>query len=111
MKQQSIFDIAAAIAAREASIAQVDAAASPDWKTAAIGAVAHLARSQDTFTTDDVWKLAPCTTHEPRAMGAVMRHAAGLGMCVATERYEQSERVACHRRPLRVWQSRLRGTP
>jgi len=104
----NIFDAKAASAAREQAIAQVSEAASPFWKATAIGAVSSLARAKDFFTTDDVWRLAPCTTHEPRAMGGVMRQAASLGICVATDRYEQSERVACHRRPLRVRQSLLR---
>lgn len=46
-------------------------------------------------------------THEPRALGALMREAARAGDIEATDAWALSERVACHRRPLRVWRSLL----
>jgi len=66
-----------------------------------------LASERQRFTTDEVWaRLDPdMRTHEPRAMGAMMRQAAKAGLITATDGYEQSTRPECHARPVRVWQS------
>lgn len=106
-KQGSLFDAKASAEARDRAIDQVERAADPDWKATALAAVLQLARSRPELTTDDVWAIAPCTTEEPRALGAIMRQAEALGAIKATERWIQSDRVACHRRPLRVWRSLL----
>ena len=52
----------------------------------ALRAVAYVAQRQDSFISDDVWDaLASAypdvTTHEHRAMGAVMRRAVAEGVC------------------------------
>lgn len=101
------FDAAAGDAAREEAIHRVEKHADDAWKEAALHAVASCARKRPFLTTDDVWAqmVGPDETHEPRAMGAVMRQAQAAGFIQPTFRYEQSLRVACHRRPLRVWQS------
>jgi len=44
-------------------------------------------------------------THEPRAMGAVMRSLARARVIEATDRTVESVRKANHRRPVRVWKS------
>lgn len=98
---------------REEAIRRVESNADEKWKADAFQAVASIAREQSFLTTDDVWgKVSGDGTHEPRAMGAIMRQAASAELIEATERYEQSGRVACHRRPLRVWRSLVfRGAP
>ena len=97
-----------ALAARDAAIDQVEAHADAEWKRHALEAVARLARERRRFTTDDVWAvMGKVGTHEPRAMGAVMRQAFRLGLVRGTEDYVKSKRVACHGRPLRVWESTL----
>ena len=104
----NLFDRAKAIEARDRAIAQVDEHANSDWKAKAADVVARVARSQGHLTTDDVWARlihVDAETHEPRALGAIMRAAATHGIIVATDSYVQSTRVACHRRPLRVWRS------
>lgn len=87
----------------------------PEWFGHAHKAVRRVARSLDTFTTDDVWCELEVGARirgfdpappEPRAMGAVMRWAVREGWCVATEDYRRSERPECHARPLLVWRSR-----
>jgi hypothetical protein len=89
-----------------AAIAQVEEAADPDWKQAAAEAIEQVARERDFFTTDHVWmELGPSGTHEPRAMGAMIRQAAAAGVCRITDRTTKSARPCCHRRPLRVWES------
>ena len=102
------FDVDRSEAARESAIAQVDAAAPDDWKAAAWKTVFSLATRMDKFTTDDVWRALCYVPPEPRAMGAIMKRAAKKGIIEATGDFIQSVRVACHRRPLRVWRSLIR---
>lgn len=100
-----------AVTARDEAIRRVDVNADSDWKDEAYRVVAALAAHRPRFTTDDVWgRLSGVGTHEPRAMGAIMRQAARDGLIRATSEYQQSGRVACHARPLRVWES-LRVIP
>ena len=103
-------DAARARAAADAAIADVDAHADPDWKAAARGAIATIAARRRLFTTDDVHEVLDnlgVTTHEPSALGAVMRRAQADGLIEPTADHRPSTRVECHGRPLRVWASRL----
>lgn len=105
--QPHMFNAFKAARERDAAIAQVGENAEPDWKLEALKAVYHICSTRLSFTTDRVWAIldgrhvdAP---HEPKALGAVMRIAAHRRWCRATNRYEKSVRVECHRRPLCVW--------
>jgi hypothetical protein len=77
-------------------------------------AVERVAARAEFFTSDAVWFEIKeiddaASTHEPRAMGAVMRRAASMGIVAPTDRYETSARTVCHNRGVRVWRSlRLR---
>lgn len=97
-------------AERDDAMARVDAHANQIWKDTALRAVAHLARYQDEMTTDDVWESLETHyphlgTHEPRALGPVMRRAATLGIIERTDRTRDSDRAVCHRNPKRIWAS------
>ena len=97
---------------KEEAINRVELNADPQWFDAAMRAVKRLALGRDTFTTDDVWEelqYVSNTTHEPRAMGAVMRNAAKTGIITATSGYRTSQRSECHGRPVRVWSSTIRA--
>jgi len=98
---------------RDHAIALVEQHASEDWMNSAARAIKVIAKGRDKFTTDAVWALLDAwgtlPPHEGRAMGAAMRAAVRDGICWATEEHRLSARPACHRRPVRVWQSRLRG--
>lgn len=97
-----------AVAARDEAIDRVERNADSHWKVAATNCVMTLARTNAEFTTDDVWSLLvgwPESTHEPRAMGPVMRKVANAGIIEATDQYRQSERKECHARPVKVWRS------
>jgi hypothetical protein len=101
-------DLLAALAARDEALARVEQHANDAWKAEAMRAVVRVARERGRFTTDDVWQALgglDVGTHEPRAMGAVMRQAARNGWVRATDEYVKSGRAACHARPLRVWES------
>jgi hypothetical protein len=95
--------------ARDASIAQVERG-SGEWQIEALVAIRAVAAAQTEVTTDDVWRtLGRDPDVEGRAMGAAMRAAAKLGLVERTDRTVKSLRVACHRRDLRVWRSRIHG--
>jgi len=92
--------------AREDAIDQAERGAGEDWMMDALLATRIVARARPTFTTDEVWAvLGRDPSIEGRAMGAVLRHAAGAGLCRRTDTTRKSLRVICHRRDLRVWQS------
>jgi len=94
-------------AARDEAIARVDDHADEAWKQHALQVIASTARALGEFTTDDVWdRLDPAySTHEPRALGALMKAMASRGVITATERYRTSKRSECHNRPVRVWRA------
>jgi hypothetical protein len=110
---QTAFNWSEGVAAASDAISRVEENASEEWKEAAIGAVRDVAKRMGLFTTDDVWRVlmdrGVTSPHEPRVMGAMMRNAVQLEICVATLDFRSSERVACHTRPLRVWRSLLNG--
>ena len=93
--------------ARDRAIDQVERG-SGEWQVEALSAIRRVAASVPELTTDDVWRaLGRDPEIEGRAMGAAMRHAAKLGLIERTDRTTRSLRVACHRRDLRVWKSRI----
>jgi len=112
-KRQHVFDAEASATARDAAIEQVKEAADMAWKVEAFAAVDYVSRLKDEFTTDAVWwKLAQRGIgfpREPRAMGAIMRKAVLAGLCEPTDQTRKSVRVDCHRRPLQVWKSKVKG--
>lgn len=79
------------------------------WVQAALNAVFRVACNEELFTTDSVWTWGDGlpTPREPRAMGSVMRVAEKAGWIEPTREHWLSKRPVCHRRPLRVWESRL----
>jgi hypothetical protein len=90
------------------AVERVERNADERWKFAALTAVIYLSHRRAEFTTDDVAEFlshTDVTTHEPRAMGAVMRRAARQGFIVATDRYRPSTRPQAHQNPKRVWRS------
>ena len=106
-----LFDIQAGEELKEAAIQRVGENADPMWFIMALGAALECAQTAEEFTTDRVWALLARRevrdTPEPRAMGAVMRAAAVKGWVYATDRTRSSARAECHRRPVRVWKSRI----
>jgi hypothetical protein len=106
MNEMRLFDPVTAKAVTDEAVERAGAHADGDWMAAALGAVESCARGRSLFTTDDVYEyLTDASTHEPRAMGAVMRKAQAAGICQATEYYRPSSRPQAHQNPKRVWQS------
>jgi hypothetical protein len=95
----------------DAAVARVEGHADARWKRLALSAIEYLARCRASFTTDDVWEMLgglDVSTHEPRAMGAMMRQAKKKGWVVGSNTYRPSKRPECHRRPMMVWVSLIK---
>lgn len=76
------------------------------WLLAAKRVVWDLIQLGQPFTTDAVWERLDALgvrTHEPRALGAVMRAAASAGYLTNTGSYFKSQRPDCHSRPVPLW--------
>lgn len=98
-------DLFAAAAERDAALLTVEHNADPDWMRTATQAVLDLPIGEQ-FTTDAVWAALAGTdaiTHEPRALGALMRRLARAGAIAKTGDYLPSGRRECHMRPVPVW--------
>lgn len=96
------------------ALIEVELAANERWKAAAHEAVREVAREQESFTTDDVWRvieMKEVSTHEPRALGAIMKNAVKDGVCENTDRYQNSIRAECHRRRIPVYRSMVHQPP
>ena len=91
----------AATVALEDALARVEAGAPQTWRTAAEAVLAGLAATGKPFTTDEVWAMLP-QPPEPRAIGALMRHAARAGK-IRRIGWRESLRPECHRRPVAMW--------
>lgn len=81
------------------------------WLNEARSAVKILCKQGNDFTTDDVWDLLQgvnAFTHEPRALGAIIREMSKTGAIYSTGGYRKSIRPECHRRPLAVWRPVMR---
>lgn len=109
MSQSPLFNSKVADAARDAAIDKAEIGADEAWLAAAAASIRYHAEHLKTFTTDEVWKLLSHLPEprEPRAMGAAMRNAQREEWIEATDRTKRSERPRCHRRPVRVWRSKL----
>jgi hypothetical protein len=95
----------AALLAAE-SIARAERHADPTWLAIARRAVTHCASLGTPFSTDEIhaYLAGYCiTTHDSRALGAVMRWAVNEGLCERTGEYRKSRREACHARPVAVY--------
>jgi hypothetical protein len=84
------------------ALQRVEEHADPDWKTLAYEVLVDLCRTGDEWTTDDFWlrmrlRHPDVTTHEPRALGALIRRLLRDGMAEKTGRFGESTRPEAHR--------------
>ena len=98
------------------AIERVEANANRDWKDEAMEAIEWCAKQYPEFTASHVWfrldamraeSLIEITTHEPRAMGAMMLKALKERIVARTGRFEPSGRRTNHNRPMAIWASRI----
>ena len=78
------------------------------WLQASLPAVRRLAERHATLTSDEVWAALDQPPSEPRQVGQLMR--AAVAWIEPTDEHRPSRRPTNHRRPVRVWRSRLLGT-
>lgn len=91
--------------AKREALARVWKGSDQAWVNKATRTLIKVANARPEFTTDDLWEAGLPRPREPRALGAVMNDAARRRYVKATKRYQQSNRRACHARPVRVWRS------
>jgi len=92
------------------AIERAEANANELWKQRIREVIIDLARSRRMFTADDIWAAmggAKESTHEPRALGALILRAIKDGSIASTGQYRKSTRRACHSRPIPIYVSRL----
>lgn len=95
--------------AASTAITKAEKNADPEWVDNAREALLQVACTQHELTADDVWATLGGTsgTHEPRALGAIIRYGRRAGWLDATGRQTTSSRVVNHARPTTVWASTL----
>lgn len=109
-----ILDIDQARAARDEAIERGAVNASPTWKEAFYTALVHVARSEQSFTADEVWEKLAELPHVPntvdnRAAGGVVMRARRNGIIKVTDQAKPSRRKHCHMMLTRVYESRVYG--
>jgi hypothetical protein len=90
--------------------------AEPYWWQCMLEAAKAVAQRKPYFFSDDVVRWCRehhpnVTTHEPRAIGPLLREACRLGYAEKTQDYVPSEQRQCHSRPMLVWYSLIYTGP
>ena len=102
MNQPNLFD---AIVERDEALDRAERNANDAWKQTVEAVVLHLARMRPTFTADDVWthlqSHCDVSTHEPRALGAILRKLTAENKIRPTGGFAPS--VRRHAAPIRLW--------
>ena len=83
-----------------------------DYMDELVAAIEKTATELAQFTTADVWDRCSPETRaniEARFMGAAMRRAKAMGLCFTSQEWRTSNQRVSHRRPMRVWISKLHG--
>lgn len=108
-QQPNLLDLI--VAAREEAINRVEAHANTEWKDVAYLTAIRVAQQKRFFTSEEVWDAlsGDVRTHEPRAMGAVMRRLRKERIVEPTDQFVTSTSPLGHGRPSRVWRSLLDG--
>ena len=101
------FDPIRSAHARDEAMVRVERNAHEEWKDVALEAVYQAALVNGKFIVDEVWRYMPpdVSTHELRAMGAVMKKAAKAGWIIGTGEYRPSAKVTTHKGLRHVWRS------
>lgn len=92
----------------EMAVERAQSNANREWLSEAEAAVEVLIKQGRPFSTDSVWELLShfqVQTHEPRAMGAVIRKFVKQGRLDHVG-YQKTLRQESHRRPISVWRPR-----
>ena len=100
---------------RDQALELVEANADDEWKEAAGRAVRWLARTAPELTSEDVIHALDIhypelSTHEPRALGSIMKRAKRDGFIEPTDRFVKAQPVSRHSGTVRVWRSMVHPT-
>ena len=92
---------------RDDALARVTRKADPEWIEAARTAIRKTATELSEFIVDHVFERMnfALSTHDDRAIGALIREAARDRIIERTERFIPSFRASHHACPRRVWRS------
>lgn len=90
---------------RDQAIKQATKNANQQWWDAAYATGLMLSKRQPTLISEDIFEAMPpgVGTHEPRAMGGIMRALKKAGRIEPTDQYIKSPSIYGHGRPSRVW--------
>jgi len=94
----------------EAGVAQSRDASPEAWREEMRLALHAVARRMQYITSDDLWAHVGAEAMRqanPSALGSVFRSVARDGAIEITDERRESQRPAHHRKPLRVWRSRV----
>ena len=91
---------------RDEALNVVQLHAAKEWWVQAERALHRLCLRQSHLTSEDLWREIPreYRTHEPKAIGAILRKAAGLWISPTTT-YVKGTRKESHSRPILRWRS------
>lgn len=103
MTQGHLFDAKEGKLLKERALLAVAANAPSGWATTAALLVMKVAKREQEFTSDDVWKEGLEEPPEPRALGAVMGSLARAKHIEQTGRYVKTARKTRHHAPIAVW--------
>jgi hypothetical protein len=94
-------------------LARMAKASRGQWLALVIDLIKMISSRKAEVTSDDVWfflegsDIAPIV--DGRLLGAAFTLARRHDAISVTDRVQASTRVACHRRPIRIWESRIVG--
>lgn len=96
------------VAARDEAVDRVDRNANIEWKIKAYEVGKRIARDNRILISEEIWDalaVEGVTTHEPRAMGPVMKRLQADKIIEPTGDFMISPSPLGHGRPSRVWWS------
>lgn len=97
-----------ALAARDAALERVEAAADYEWKELADEITEYVCRHWRLFTSETIWHYGLPKPREPRAMGPVLKRAVASGWCVP-EGFVTCSMASRHAAPVRQYRSLIYG--
>lgn len=103
--KRSLFEKGAA--ARDDAMQRVEAHAPDGWTDRARAYVKNVAKRLPELATDDVWLSGLDAPPQPRALGPVMTYAVEHGWLEELDETRLSRLPRQHRRPLRMYRSRI----
>ena len=102
-------------AGKQIGMTRAARASNPAWWIFTLECVKEVAYRMPYFSMDEVEALRIARrgpgTHEHRANGPLLAYAAKLGYCAPTIDWAPSNQKRNHKRPMRVWRSRIYRGP